>query len=125
MVGTGENIGVAGFWVGGDKPIKVLIRAIGPALAPYGIAGYLRDPLLCLYEMNGNALIATNAGWSGGGHVDEIEQATRDVGAGLVLARGTADSALYVTLSPGGYSAQVSGSTGSTGVAVIEVYQVD
>lgn len=123
FVGTGDNIGVAGIWVSGNKPVTVLLRAAGPALKGQGVAGTLPDPMILLYDTKGN-LLAANAGWGTGGDPTAVSDATTKTGAGLVFAQGSLDSAVVVTLQPGGYSAQCIGASGDTGVALIEAYQV-
>ncbi|MBS0662125.1 MAG: immunoglobulin domain-containing protein, partial [Verrucomicrobia bacterium] len=118
-VGTGEKIMIAGFVVSGNVPKRVLIRAIGPTLGGYGVTGTLADPLLKLYQ--GDTVIATNDDWGSVGTV--ASDAASQVGA-FPLGAGSKDAALLLTLAPGVYSAQVSGVGGTTGVALIEVYEV-
>ena len=122
-VGTGENILIGGFIVTGNAPKKVLVRAIGPSLTAFGVAGALADPRLRVF--NGAALIAENDNWSiVPADTAATAQAARDTGA-FALANGSKDAALILTLAPGAYTAQVSGADGaSTGVALIEVYEV-
>ena len=122
-VGTGENILIGGFIVTGNAPKKVLVRAIGPSLTAFGVGGALADPRLRVF--NGAALIAENDNWSAvPAESTATAQAARDTGA-FALANGSKDAALILTLAPGAYTAQVSGADGtSTGVALIEVYEV-
>ncbi len=119
QVGTGGNILIAGFVVGGSTSKSVLIRASGPALVPFGVAGTLPDPMLGLYS--GTTLLASNAGWGGDA---QIAAAAASVGAFSWGDSGTPDSALLLTLPPGAYTAQVSGAGGDSGVALVEVYEV-
>jgi hypothetical protein len=118
-VGTGGNILFAGFVIGGATAKTVLIRASGPALAPYGITGFLPDPKLQLFS--GSTVLATNVGWAANPQITAVAKA---VGAFSWGAAGTADSALLVTLPPGAYTAEISGAAGDTGVALVEVYEV-
>ena len=122
-VGTGENILIGGFIVTGNAPKKVLVRAIGPSLTAFGVAGALADPRLGIF--NGATRIAENDNWSAASaEAAATAQAARDTGA-FALANGSKDAALILTLAPGAYTAQVSGADGaSTGVALIEVYEV-
>ena len=122
-VGTGENILIGGFIVTGNAPKKVLVRAIGPSLTAFGVAGALADPRLGIF--NGAARIAENDNWSAvGAEAAATAQAVRDSGA-FALANGSKDAAMILTLAPGAYTAQVSGADGtSTGVALIEIYEV-
>lgn len=123
-VGTGGNILIAGFIVGGSTSATVLIRASGPALAPFGVSGVLPDPQLQLYQSNGDGtstLLDSNNGWGGSA---QIATEAAGVGAFSWGVAPTADSALLVTLPPGIYTAQVSGANSDTGIALVEVYQV-
>jgi hypothetical protein len=119
MVGTGGNILIAGFVIGGSTATTVLIRASGPALAGFGVAGALSDPELTL--SSGSAALATNNGWGGD---PQIAATAASVGAFSWGASPTADSALLLTLPPGAYTAQVAGAGGDTGISLVEVYEV-
>ena len=124
QVGTGANILIAGFVIGGSTSRTVLIRASGPALAQFGVAGTLADPMLQLSRINADgtsALIGTDTGWGGSA---QIAATAVTVGAFSWGALATADSALLVTLPPGAYTAEISGTSGDTGVSLAEVYDV-
>jgi arylsulfotransferase ASST/Ig-like domain-containing protein len=121
-VGTGANILIAGFAIGGTTSTTVLIRASGPALLQFGVSGTLPDPELQLLSAStGSPLLASNAGWAG---YPEIVAAAASVGAFAWQDAASGDSALIVTLPPGSYTAQVSGVSGDAGVALLEVYVV-
>ena len=119
QVGTGGTILIAGFVIGGSTSRTVLIRASGPALAPFGIAGTLPDPQLKLFS--GSAVIESDNGWAGN---PQISATAASVGAFAWNNPMSGDSAILVALPPGAYTAQVSGASGDTGVALIEVYEV-
>ena len=119
MVGTGSNILIAGFVVGGPTARTVLIRASGPALAPFLVAGFIPDPSLKLYA--GATLLATNQGWGGS---PPIVEAAASAGAFAWGSASSADAALLLTLPPGSYTAEVAGASGDTGVALVEIYEV-
>jgi hypothetical protein len=119
-VGTGGGILIAGFVIGGSTSRTVLIRASGPALSPFGVTGVLADPELLLYA--GSTLVGTNAGWGGR---TEITQAAASVGAFSWSDPNSEDSAILATLPPGTYTAQVEGASGDTGIALVEVYEVE
>ena len=122
QVGTGGNALIAGFVIGGSTSKTVLIRASGPALIPFGVQGTLRDPELQLYSTaSGSSLLATNVGWGGD---PQLSVAAASVGAFSWGSLSTPDSAILVTLPPGPYTANVSGASGDTGVALVEVYEV-
>jgi uncharacterized protein (DUF1800 family) len=118
-VGTGADIMIAGLVIGQGSPETVLIRADGPALVPLGVTGVLSAPILSLYDSNGN-LLQSNQGWGTGNATAAI---MGSAGAFPLLA-GSADSALVATLPPGAYTAQVTGANGTTGVALLELYEV-
>jgi sugar lactone lactonase YvrE len=126
QVGTGASILIAGFVIGGTTSETVLIRAAGPAIAasPFGVSGTLRDPDLQLYAAKGDGtatLLAANIGWGGD---PQVSTTAASVGAFSWGTAASADSALIVTLAPGAYIAEVSGAGGDTGVALVEVYEV-
>jgi sugar lactone lactonase YvrE len=119
QVGLGANVLIAGFVIGGTTSETVLIRASGPALVPFGVSSVLPDPQL---QLNSSAsVIATNAGWGGDA---QIASTAASIGAFSWGTTATADSALLVTLPPGAYTAEVSGKSGDTGIALVEVYEV-
>ena len=117
-VGTGANIIFGGFEIGGGGQLPVLVRASGPALVQFGVPGTLPDPQLQLFN-SANAVLATNNGW--GGDATVLSTAT-GVGAFAWPSMTSHDSALVETLAAGGYTAQVSGQSGDTGDALVEVY---
>jgi phosphodiesterase/alkaline phosphatase D-like protein len=119
FVGTGAEILIAGFVVGGNGPLRVLVRAIGPGLIPYGVLDALADPLLTVFA--GQTAIASNDNWSSPANAAEVVAAAAASGA-FALANGSRDAALLLTLPPGSYSAQVSGAGNGTGSALIEIY---
>ncbi len=119
QVGTGGNILIAGFVIGGSTARTVLVRASGPALVPFGVAGTLPDPELQLFS--GSTLLASNNGWGG---TTEVSSTASSVGAFGWSSPTSNDSALLLTLPPGAYTAQVSGASGDTGVALVEIYEV-
>jgi hypothetical protein len=119
QVGTGGNVLIAGFAIGGSSAVTVLIRASGPALAVLGVTGTLPDPQLQLYS--GSTQLAGNFGWGGNA---QISARAASVGAFAWSSPVSDDSALLITLPPGSYTAQVSGESGDTGDALVEVYEV-
>lgn len=119
QVGTGGNVLIAGFVIGGSTSRTVLIRASGPALIPFGVTGTLADPQLQLNSAAG--LIAANSAWGGNA---QIAASAASVGAFTWQFPSSNDSAILVTLPPGAYTATVSGASGDTGVALVEVYEV-
>ena len=110
---------IAGFVVPPGSAKRVLIRGVGPGLTPFGVTGVLAQPTLQL--LSGTTVVAQNTNWSTSVDAAAITSGSLQVGA-FGLANN--DSALVVTLAPGNYTAQVSGANNTTGVALIEVYEL-
>ncbi len=123
QVGTGASVLIAGFSIAGDAPKQVLIRAIGPSLAQFGVTGVLADPQLALFRQGTTAALQQNDNWLAAPNAAQIGLAGAQVGA-FALPANSRDAALLVTLEPGTYSAQVSGVGNTTGVALVEIYDV-
>jgi M6 family metalloprotease-like protein len=117
-VGTGADVLIAGFVVGGTGTKQVLIRAVGPTLASFGVAGALADPQLEVLDGGGRSL-GSNDNWSA-----VLSSTFGRVGA-FPLLSGSRDAAALVTLTAGAsYTVKVSGVNNTTGEALIEVYEV-
>jgi hypothetical protein len=121
QVGSGGNILIPGFVIGGNGTETLLIRADGPALTAFGVSGVLAQPSLTVLDGSGNT-VASNTGW-GSTNPGQIVSAAASVGA-FALSFGSADCALIASLPAGAYTVQVSGVNNSTGVALAEVYEV-
>jgi hypothetical protein len=129
QVGTGDDILIAGFVIGGDTPKTLLIRAIGPTLTGFGVTGALVDPKLEVYSSvltaaGAPTLVQSNDNWGGDAAIVSV---AASVGA-FPLAATTRDAVVLLTVPPGSYTAQVSGvasgALSATGVALVEVYDV-
>ncbi len=123
LVGTGANVLIPGLVVSAGAPKTVLIRAVGPTLAgaPFNVAGVLAEPELTLFS--GPLSVATNTGWGRAANAPAIRETARTVGA-FPLGDNSRDSALLVTLTAGAYTLQVSGANNTTGIALVEIYEV-
>jgi hypothetical protein len=121
VAGSGENVLAAGFYIGGIVPKRVLVRAAGPALLPFGVTNPIARPQLTVYA--GPTVFAQNTGWSTSGDSAAITSAAAQVGA-FAFASGSADSAVVLNLPPGSYTAQVSNVSQVTGAALVEIYEV-
>lgn len=120
---SGEGVLIAGFVVSGSSAKRVLVRASGPALTPFGVRQPLSDPRIEVHSQTG--LIAFNDDWSSTDrHRDEIRGAAAKVGA-FAWENGSKDSALLLTLMPGSYTAHVRAEGTNSGQVLIEVYEVD
>ena len=114
---TGENVPIGGFIVSGTDAKKMIIRAIGPSLSQYGVPGVLANPTLELHS--GNSLITSNDDWK------SLQQA--DIEATGLQPTNDLESAILVTLPANGalYTAIVKGKNGSTGIGLVEAYDLD
>lgn len=119
--GQGEEVLIAGFVVNGNLPRRVLIRAVGPGIASKGVGDPLLDPTLSLYR--GSGVLDSNDDWETHPDRDLLEAFMEGAGA-FDLDPESKDSALFVWLEPGLYTAIVSSADGGTGVALVEVYDL-
>jgi cyclophilin family peptidyl-prolyl cis-trans isomerase len=121
FVGTGDNVLIAGFVISGNVPRQLLVRAVGPTLADFGVVGTLLDPRLEI--SSGDTLVASGDNWSDEPNAAVIRATAARVGA-FALKEGSRDAALVLTLPAGAYSAKISGVRSATGVALVEIYEV-
>jgi hypothetical protein len=121
FVGAQSNVMIGGFILGGNPPqtgiTRAAVRGLGPSLATFGLGNLLADPTLELHDANGATLIA-NDNWT-----DD------PVAAGLLSAAGLApvnsnESAIFVSLAPGQFTAILAGKNGATGLGIIEAYNL-
>jgi len=116
MVGTGEDVLIAGFVISGNEPKKVIVRALGPTLSTLGVGGALADPTIAIVNSS-NVVVASNDNW-------------RNTQEPQIAASGFAppndlESAIIATLPSGSYSAVVSGKNGGIGIGLVDVYELD
>ncbi|MFL6595866.1 MAG: hypothetical protein ACJ8HQ_10535, partial [Chthoniobacterales bacterium] len=114
-VGTGDNVAIAGFQITGNSPKQLVVRAIGPTLAQYGLTNVIPDTTLELHDSTG-AIIASNDDWQDASNAGSIPSTLRPP--------DELESALLVNLNPGAYTAILRGYHNSTGIALVEVYDV-
>jgi len=114
---TNDDVLIGGFIVGGTQPKRVIVRALGPSLANSSISNPLGNPTLELRNSAGS-LIATNDDWQNGFDAAEIEA------AGFAPSQ-PAESALRAILPPGSYTAIVRGVGNTTGIGLVEIYDLD
>jgi hypothetical protein len=112
-VQSGENVLIGGFIITGTSPKRVIIRGIGPSLAQF-FSGTLGDPKLELFQ--GSSSLASNNDW---------KEAQAEIEATGVQPTNDKESAIVRTLAPGSYTAVLGGNAGSTGIGVVEVYDLD
>jgi len=115
QVGTGENVLIAGFRIAGTGTKQVVLRALGPTLAQFGVANAMQDPTLELRNSSGS-LVAFNDNWQQAANSQSIP-------ANLQPPNGL-ESVILTNLSPGSYTAIVRGLNSGTGTALVEVYDI-
>jgi hypothetical protein len=138
-VGTQDDVMIGGFIIEGTESKTLVLRARGPSLADFGVSGVLPDPVLQLYS--GQTVIARNDDWqtvdplcgSGGspcGTINQIQSIGLDpcrpyISGGSTPTGCSRESAMMVTLNPGPYTMIVSGSGGTAGVALLELFDAN
>ncbi len=122
-VGMGDDSLIAGFVVSGTSGKTLLIRAVGPGLSAYNVSGVMNNPLLSVYRQGDTTPLFQNDDWESISYSDEIAATADDAGA-FELAPGSKDSVLLLTLPAGLYTAVVTGANNTTGVALVEVYEI-
>ena len=124
LVQTGDNVMIGGFIVEGSQPKRVIVRAIGPELSQFGVPDSLANPRLELHNNTG-ALIASNDNWQftiiGGVITGDQRAEIRQSGHAPTDPR---ESAIIADLPPGNYTAIVRGVNNTTGVGLVEVYDL-
>jgi arylsulfate sulfotransferase len=116
LVSVGDNVLIGGFIVTGTAPKAMVLRALGPSLSGFGLSNVLSDPVLSVYDSSGN-LVGTNDDWQS------------DVNHSVVEANGLApanplESAQVRTLAPGAYTVIVTGKDATSGIGLVEVYDI-
>lgn len=117
VVGSGDDVLIGGFVIRGPAPVQVVVRGVGPGIPAelVAIRDQLADPLLELYSSAGE-IISHNDNWQDLPTSAQIPLHLRPV--------HPAEAAVIVTLPPGAYTAIVSGAGGTTGVGLVEVFEV-
>jgi hypothetical protein len=116
QISSGQTL-IAGFTIGPGSARTVLVRAVGPALGAFNVAGVLANPRIELFS--GGTVVGANDDWAGDA---VLANATASVGAFPIIDLASRDAALLVTLPPGGYTAQITGVGGASGIVLVELY---
>ncbi len=114
FINTGDDVMIGGFIVGGNEPAKILVRAIGPTLTDFGVQGALADPTLELHDSNGMTI--ANDNWR--------ETQESEIIATTIPPNKDREPAILATLVPGNYTAVVRGKNNTTGVGLVEAYNL-
>jgi hypothetical protein len=115
-IGVNDGVLIGGFIIGGSGNAKVIVRAIGPSLADFGVSGAVIDPTLTVYDKDGSGVI-TSDNWPDDPNVAAIQ--SYNLGPA-----STKESATYLQLAPGNYTAIVRGVSGGTGIGLVEIYNI-
>ena len=115
FVESGDNVMIGGFIVGGSQNRTVLMRAIGPSLTAVGVPNALQDPFW-VAQLFGTTL-AMNDSW-------RSDQETQIAATGIAPSDDREAAIISAPLAPGNYTAIVKGSGTATGVALVEIYQL-
>jgi hypothetical protein len=119
--GADERTLAPGFTIAGAAPQRLLIRAVGPGLAAFGVADAMTDPEISVIPAGCTTPVARNSDWA-----NDPAVATASAAAGAFpLAPDGRDAAVVATLPPGGYTLAVSGAGGASGVVLLEIYGLD
>jgi hypothetical protein len=118
FIGTGDHILIGGFHAGPQTAAvtRVVFRAMGPSLAAFNVPGPMQDPTLEVRDRNG-ALLAANDNW-------ETDQKAAIQAAGLAPGDPRESAIVMTNFEPGPYTAVVRGKDGSTGIGLVEIYDV-
>jgi hypothetical protein len=121
---SGSEPIVSGFVISGTTSRRVLVRAVGPTLASFGVRDALKQPLLEVYESD--QVRGRNSSWGEPAtQIEELNLAFDQVGAFRFASETSADCALLLTLAPGSYTMQVKSGDGASGAALLELYEVN
>lgn len=119
---SGGEAQIAGLVIAGLQPRRVLIRAVGPTLAAFGLSGAMPDPVLTLYR--GSSRLAANDDWEISRSAGAVALQASRVGA-FALESASLDAAILITLAPGAYTVVVNSADARSGVVLLEVYDAD
>jgi hypothetical protein len=114
-VETGDKLMIGGFIISGNAPKKVALRGMGPALASFGITDFLADPFLELRSVSG-PLLQSNDNWK-----DTQQTEIESIG---LAPNDNREAVIVATLNPGSYTVLLTGKGGTTGVGLVEIYDV-
>ncbi|MBV9010423.1 MAG: NHL repeat-containing protein [Verrucomicrobia bacterium] len=116
LVQTGDQVAIAGFAVRGTTNKMLLLRGLGPSLTRYGVPNALQDPYLELHNSAG-AVIAANDNWQSASNSGSIPSG--------YTPPDPRESAIWISLPPGNYTAILSGKNATSGSGLVEVYDFD
>jgi len=116
LIGSGDQVLIAGFIVTGTEDKTVALRVLGPSLAERGISNPVADPTLTLYDASGT-MITTNDNWNSGASAEELT-------ANGLAPEDSAEAGIVETLSPGAYTVVAAGKDAAQGIGLVEAYDL-
>jgi len=116
FLSTGDSVMIGGFIVAGNSPANIVVRGIGPSLANFGIVNALQNPILDLYNGNGAKLVSID-NWRDVSNYGEVIAAN-------LAPTDSRECAIAASFDPGNYTAVLSGLNGTSGVGLVEVYNL-
>jgi hypothetical protein len=122
VAGKDEQTLIGGFVVSGSDAKAVLIRAVGPSLSKLGVGGFMKEPRVKVFDSAGRAY-AEHDGYPAGGKAAAIAEATAKTGAFPLIAGGK-DAVELLRFRAGAYTIHIDSADGSTGIVLLEVYEV-
>jgi hypothetical protein len=114
FINTGDDVMIGGFIIGGTEPAKILVRVTGPTLTDFGVPGALADPTLELHDSNGSTI--SNDDWR--------ETQESEITATTIPPNKDREPAILATLAPGNYTAVGRGKNDTTGIGLVEAYNL-
>ena len=117
FVNTGQGQLIGGFIITGG-PKLVMVRAIGPALTERGVSPALQDPVLQVFSSDSGELMRENDNW-------QQAQNAADIQTSGIAPTHPNESAVLIRLEPGRYTGVIRGANNGTGIALVEVYEID
>ena len=123
LVEGGANVLISGLIINDADNKRVLLRGVGPALTEFGVSDALADPVLTVFDSNGE-VVAENSGWSAENSAEQIAEVAERVGA-FPLNDGSNDAALLLDLPVGSYTVHLGSVGGSSGTGLTEIYEQD
>jgi len=126
--GTGNNIAIGGFVVGGSGNKRLLLRAVGPTLSTQGlgVAEVMADPVIELHDvLNDSKIIANIDNWGDNADPAAVTATAANLGAGALAGADAKSAATVISVAPGVYSFLASGKNNTSGIVLVEVYDAD
>lgn len=122
FVGTDGNVIIPGFVVTGDATMRVLVRAVGPTLGSFGVAGFVADPRFDFYGP-ANVMVGSNDNWSSSPTGQSTVIAASQFAGAFPLPVGSRDAGSVPTIGAGSHTVVISGVNSTTGVCLVEGYE--